>query len=114
MSQESVKEKNSADRYAALLSEAASIRGISLWKDAWRRLRKNYAAMTSLYFLGALVLLAWLTPLLPLQSPSFQLVNKENIYQRPRLLQRPLSISLADLKKFDAEVAELSAKARAA
>ena len=114
MSQESVKEKNSADRYAALLSEAASIRGISLWKDAWRRLRKNYAAMTSLYFLGALVLLAWLTPLLPLQSPSFQLVNKENIYQRPRLLQRPLSISLADLKKFDAEVAELSAKAGAA
>jgi oligopeptide transport system permease protein len=105
---------SSAEKYAALLDEAASIRGISLWKDAWRRLRKNYAAMTSLYFLSGLVLLAWLTPLLPLQSPSFQLVNKENIYQPPRLLQRPLSISLDDLKKFDAEVAEISQQVAAA
>lgn len=114
MSTETSPAKTPADRYAALLSEAASIRGISLWKDAWRRLRKNYAAMASLYFLGGLVFLAWITPLLPLQSPSFQLVNKENIYQRPRLLQRPLSISLDDLKKFDAEVAELAARAAAA
>lgn len=99
-----------ADRYAALLSEAAAIRGVSLWKDAWRRLRKNYAAMTSLWFLGGLVIVAWLTPLLPLQSPSFQSVNKENIYKPPRTLQRPLAISPAELRAFDQEVAKLAAR----
>jgi oligopeptide transport system permease protein len=106
--------KSPADRYAALLSEAAAIRGVSLWKDAWRRLRKNYAAMASLWFLCGLAIIAWLTPLLPLQSPSFQSVNKENIYKPPRLLQRPLSISPDELKNFDQEIAALSAKASAA
>lgn len=114
MSTEISPAKASADRYAALLSEAASIRGVSLWKDAWRRLRKNYAAMTSLYFLIGLATIAWLTPLLPLQSPSFQAVNKENIYKPPRTLQRSLSISPADLKQFDQEIADLTAKAAAA
>jgi oligopeptide transport system permease protein len=102
-----------AERYAALLSEAASIQGVSLWKDAWRRLRKNSAAMTSLYFLIALAVLAFLTPLLPLQSPSYQVVDKENIYQRPRMLQRNLTLSLDAVKKFDAEIGELQTKIKA-
>ena len=43
--------KAATDRYEVLLAEAAKIRGVSLWLDAWRRLRKNWAAMVSLVFL---------------------------------------------------------------
>jgi oligopeptide transport system permease protein len=60
------------DRYASLLEEAKAIRGVSLGKDAWRRLRKNWVAMLSLAFLATLTLLAVFTPLLPLQSPMKQ------------------------------------------
>ncbi len=56
-------------RYAALLDEARAIKGVSLGQDAWRRLRRNRAAMLSLWFLVVLGLLAVLTPLLPLQPP---------------------------------------------
>lgn len=52
-----------------LLDESRGIRGVSLWQDAAKRLRKNRAAMLSMFFLLALALVAILTPLLPLQSP---------------------------------------------
>ena len=58
--------------YAQLLEEARSIQGVSLWKDAWRRLRRKRVAMLSLWFLVGLLVLAVLTPLLPLQSPIRQ------------------------------------------
>jgi oligopeptide transport system permease protein len=57
------------DRYAKLLKEAEQIRGISLWRDAWKRLKRNRVAMASLTFLIVLSILAVLTPLLPLQPP---------------------------------------------
>jgi oligopeptide transport system permease protein len=79
------------ERYQALLGEAAQIRGISLWKDAWRRLRKNWAAMGSLWFLCVLGLLAFFTPLLPLQSPQHQIADAEHKYQAPNLTPAPLS-----------------------
>src|SRR5262245_26446754 len=56
-------------RYEALLQEAATIHGVSLARDAWKRLRRNRVAMVSLGFLVLLSLLAFFTPLLPLQSP---------------------------------------------
>lgn len=56
--------------YARLLDEASKIKGMSLGRDAWRRLNKNRVAVFSLVFLIVLALLAWLTPLLPLQSPK--------------------------------------------
>jgi oligopeptide transport system permease protein len=59
-------------RLEELLREASSIRGVSLWQDAWRRLQKNWAAMGSLMLLAVVSLLALLTPLLPLQSPLYQ------------------------------------------
>ncbi len=43
--------------------------GTSLGRDAWKRLRKNYAAMAAMVFLAVLSSLSLLTPLLPLQSP---------------------------------------------
>lgn len=54
---------------AKILQESREIRGVSLWQDAWRRLKRNRPAMLSLYFLVVLVLGAIFTPLLPLQSP---------------------------------------------
>jgi oligopeptide transport system permease protein len=57
------------ERYAELLSEAQAIHGVSLGRDAWRRLRRNWAAMAALVFLFVLALLSILTPLLPLVPP---------------------------------------------
>lgn len=54
---------------ARILQEAQGIRGVSLWQDASRRLRRNRPAMCSLIFLVVLMLAAIFTPLLPLQSP---------------------------------------------
>jgi oligopeptide transport system permease protein len=61
-----------ADRYANLLAEARAIRGVSHMQDAWRRLRRNWAAMISLGVIVAMSLAAIITPLLPLQSPILQ------------------------------------------
>ncbi|PQO47115.1 ABC transporter permease [Blastopirellula marina] len=57
--------------------EAKSIRGISLWQDAWRRLRRDWVSMTALTFLILLALAAIFTPLIPLQSPiQMDLANR--------------------------------------
>ena len=56
--------------YAALLAEARQVKGVSLGKDAWRRLRKSRTSMLSLAFLILISLLAFFTPLLPLQPPQ--------------------------------------------
>jgi len=56
-------------RYAALLAEAEQVKGTSLGRDAWRRLRKNRVAMVSLFFLVLVGLAALLTPLWPLAGP---------------------------------------------
>jgi oligopeptide transport system permease protein len=58
-----------AARYARLLDEARGIRGVSLWQDAWSRLRRNRVAMFALYYIIAISVLAIVVPLLPLQSP---------------------------------------------
>ncbi|MEM9657274.1 MAG: ABC transporter permease [Planctomycetota bacterium] len=44
--------------------------GRSPWADAWRRLRRDRAAFVSLCFLIAVVVLAVLTPMFPLQPPD--------------------------------------------
>jgi oligopeptide transport system permease protein len=45
-------------------------KGVSLGRDAWRRLRKSRIAMLCLGTLAVISLLAFLTPLLPLQPPD--------------------------------------------
>src|SRR5215467_623580 len=64
------------ERYAAVLKDAEQIRGVSLARDGWRRLKRNRVATASLFFLAVLSLLAVLTPLLPLQSPYTVDTNK--------------------------------------
>ncbi|HUE74053.1 MAG TPA: ABC transporter permease [Pirellulaceae bacterium] len=111
----------SRERYQALLGEAAQIRGISLWKDAWRRLKKNWAAMGSLWFLCALGLLAFFTPLLPLQSPQHQISDAEHKYQPPsseavtleyddrerRRLEQGIELDKQELRRVEKEIGEL-------
>jgi oligopeptide transport system permease protein len=55
--------------------------GASLWRDAWRRLRKDRAAMVALATLAAVALLAAVTPLLPLQPPDRDRTDLQ--YQAP-------------------------------
>lgn len=52
-----------------LLDESQQIQGVSLWQDAWRRLKRNRVAYRSMHVLIGLALAAILTPLFPLQSP---------------------------------------------
>lgn len=113
----------SVDDYSSLLEEARQIKGVSLWQDAWRRLRKSKVAMVSLYFLIFITLLALVTPLLPLQSPldkdlrDRQLLgpNFERVSLGARKDLRFADGSLvAELKKYDKEMAKKREKLRAA
>lgn len=105
-----------AEVLARLLDESRSIRGVSLWQDAWRRLRKRRSAVLSLIALIGLALVAIFTPLLPLQSP----IDKD--LRHRRLLPpdwKPVTMGsrdglefadrslVAELQKFDAETATL-------
>lgn len=89
------------EKYAALWDEARSVQGVSLGKDAWRRLRRNRGAMLSLIGLITISLLAVLTPLLPLQAP--QRVDTDRIFQPPTFLE---SASI-DRDKLDAHFGRL-------
>ena len=52
--------------------EALPLQGVSLGRDAWRRLRKTRSAMVALGFLILLAISSFFVPLLPLQSPQIQ------------------------------------------
>ena len=57
------------ERLGGVLAEARQIQGVSLWQDAWKRLRRRRSSMLSLYFLIGLAVVSFLTPVFPLQSP---------------------------------------------
>lgn len=103
------------EKYRAILYEAEKIHGVSLWRDAWRRLRRNRSAMASLVFLIVLALLSFFTPLLPLQAPLAQDPEFRRL-QRPELAARPLPnfdrLAGADQTAFDAYVTENWGKKR--
>ncbi len=90
--------------YEALLAQAAKIHGVSLWLDAWRRLRKNRAAMASLFFLVGLALVSFLTPLWPLQSPQFIVLTEARQFRPPNLDPVYLDVTKAEVAEFDAEL----------
>jgi oligopeptide transport system permease protein len=56
--------------------------GVSLGKDAWRRLRRNRVAMLCLATLITIGLLAFFTPLLPLEPPDHVTTSLQ--YESPR------------------------------
>ena len=88
----------SANGYERLLAEAENIHGVSLGQDAWRRLRRNRAAMVSLLFLTTISLLAILTPLVPLQSP-IETNLKERRFESPNF--NSFRFDLADANDED-------------
>ena len=112
-----------AEQYARLLDEARGIHGVSLWQDAWRRLRRNKVAMLSLYFVIGISVLAVLVPLLPLQSPLDKDL-RDRQFLPPNL--KPVSLgdrhelgfegnSLArELEKHEAKIAGLETQIAAA
>ncbi|MDX1962437.1 MAG: ABC transporter permease [Pirellulales bacterium] len=65
----SISSNDDLARYQELLRESAQLRGTSLARRAWQKLRRQWPAMTALGILAVVVLLALLTPLLPLQPP---------------------------------------------
>ena len=99
-----------------VLEESRGIRGVSLWQDAWARLRRNRTAMISLYCLIVLALLAMITPILPLQSPidkdlnnrRFLSPNFESVVlgSRPGLKFAEGTLT-GELKKFEESIAPL-------
>lgn len=95
-------------RYEQLLVEAESIRGVSLWEDGWRRLKRNWAAMVSLVFLAAIALLTFTTPVLPLQSPIQQNLADRK-FQPPNLTAVRLGVI-----EHQAQLAELETRLAAA
>jgi oligopeptide transport system permease protein len=101
-----------SDRYAKLLEEAAAIRGVSLWLDAWRRLKRNSAAIVSLTILIIIMCLAFLTPLLPFQSPSLQLTDNEHAYAAPSLKSAQLPFTLEEVVAAEKRIADLQQSLR--
>jgi len=81
------------ERYASLLEEARRIQGMSLGKDAWRRLRRNRVAMGSLIFLLVMLFLAAFTPFWPLQSPIEQDLSSAGQFQPPDITSRQLGLT---------------------
>ena len=97
------------------------LKGVSLWKDAWRRLRKNKMAMFGLVVVVVYALICILAPVLPIYSYKFQVL--EHQYLPPSLTrnagelmverQEMLLLSMAgteDRKELNAEeLAQLEA-----
>ncbi|MCE9554805.1 MAG: ABC transporter permease [Planctomycetes bacterium] len=94
-----------------LLIESRQIQGTSLGRDAWRRMKRNRAAVASLVFLVVLASASVLTPLLPLQSYKEQHL-KERQYDRPNLTARSLDLEKlrADPKKYETRLLQLFEK----
>lgn len=95
------------ERLTKILREAHDVQGVSLWADAWKRLKRNRAAMCSLWILSTIVLLAILTPVLPLQSPIYQ-----DVKNRELLPPQWEAFSL-DISAYDEETQRLETEARA-
>ena len=95
------------ERLTKILREAHDVQGVSLWADAWKRLKRNRAAMCSLWILSTIVLLAILTPVLPLQSPIYQ-----DVKNRELLPPQWEAFSL-DISAYDKETRRLETEARA-
>lgn len=56
-----------------------SMKPISLWDDAWRRLKKNKMALAGLFIVGFYALLSLLAPILPIYSYSEQTIIHQNL-----------------------------------
>ncbi|MCF7928557.1 MAG: ABC transporter permease [Spirochaetales bacterium] len=53
------------------------VKGVSLWRDAWRRLRKNRMALTGLVIVGFYALISVAAPILPIHSYKYQVLDHQ-------------------------------------
>src|SRR5262245_23166511 len=86
---------------------AQAVKGVSLGQDAWRRLRKNRIAMLCLWTLITIGLLAFFTPLLPLQPPDH--IATQLQYMPPQLSpfwEKSFALDLSEAQE-QAELTEL-------
>jgi oligopeptide transport system permease protein len=81
----------SQQHYAQLLEDAAKIKGMSLGRDAWRRLLRNRAALAAMLFLILVAISSLFVSLIPLQSPKQQLL-KDRIFTSPEAVSRTLQV----------------------
>lgn len=79
------------ERLVEVMSAAQMQQGVSLWSDGWKRLKRNRVSMISLWTLVVIVVLAIITPALPLQSPIFQDVKQRELL-RPEIKSFRLGI----------------------
>ncbi|MDZ7617671.1 MAG: ABC transporter permease, partial [Patescibacteria group bacterium] len=77
--------------------------GVSLARDAWRRLRKSWTAMAALWLLAALGLLAVFAPLLPFQPP--RRVDTHRAFEPPALASRAAPLFAPDASPEEREAA---------
>lgn len=101
MAEQTTKGLPKLDQYHALLAEADRIQGVSLGQDAWRRLKRNRAAMASLGFLMVLAAAAFFTPLLPLQSPRAQETSQQFLPPSLHLYGPPLKLAQLEGEQYD-------------
>jgi oligopeptide transport system permease protein len=80
-------------------------KGVSLGRDAWRRLRRNRMAMLSLGTLITIMLLAFFTPLLPLAAPDKHHTDLQ--YEPPRLTPLFVNTFSLDWKAIEETPARL-------
>ena len=71
-------EKLGSDRRQKAVNQfGESIRGVSLWLDAWRRLKRNRMALIGLVVIVLYCLVALLAPVLPIYSYKHQVLNHQ-------------------------------------
>ncbi|MBN2552791.1 MAG: ABC transporter permease [Spirochaetales bacterium] len=75
------KTKEKKDIFVSELNQP--IKGVSLWKDAWRRLKKNKMAMFGLVVVIVYAILSITAPILPIYSYKYQVI--EHQYLPPSL-----------------------------
>src|SRR6478609_2209804 len=85
---------------------AATPEGVSLGRDAWRRLRRNRMSMFSLGTLITIAFLALITPLLPLAAPDKHHTDLQ--YEPPRLTPLFVDTFSLDWKAIDVTPARLT------
>ncbi len=61
------------------------VKGVSLWVDAWRRLKKNKMAIFAVVIIGIYALLSLFAPILPIHDYKYQVLSHQ--YLPPSLTQ---------------------------
>jgi oligopeptide transport system permease protein len=72
--------KNATAKAGAPVNEFnQQVKPVSLWADAWKRLKKNKMALIGLYVAAAYIIIAILAPILPIQSYEEQVIAHQNL-----------------------------------